>query len=426
MSETEDQFTKSHLRKKKTEAGSDSTSISKIDVLKANGRILVFGSDFEAYHLHFIRGGIQSYFEHADRSISYVNLDIPRMVNYFGKSVGDRLVIIGNFRTREAIEFFLEKNIPFFNLIDTEPKSPLRFDVKFEGEGAIAANYFIEEMNLENLGFVGHTPLLSHQRRLQEFKHEASRSSVGVDLEILQLPVERTQKFFYDLDYENILVRKQQINDFLLKIRKPAGIFCADDMIAFDLCYAAELLGIKVPEEIAILGVGSRDERKEPWARSVSVVQLDHHKFGQTAARLMDEYWKTGEMPKSVRLRPDNIRQSQTTFRRAVGDPLVRKALQRIQKEPSLSVVQLCDELGISRAALDVRFRRAANMTVTKALEMERFIQAKRLIRGRNHYSLEAIASLAGYPSRKVMRRSFYRFTRMNPQQFRESNADDI
>ena len=49
-------------------------------------------------------------------------------------------------------------------------------------------------------------------------------------------------------------------------------------------------MGIRVPEELAILAIGSPDRSKDPWAHVSSIVQLDHHQLGYTAARLLDEF----------------------------------------------------------------------------------------------------------------------------------------
>lgn len=385
--------------------------------LAGDERLLVFESDFSSYHLAFVRAGIERYFERGARSVAYLQMGMADLLELLGPSVRQRLVIVGAIRSRKAIEYFAESGIPCLNLIESEQGPSAQFDVRIEGEGTVAARYFIEEAKCEHLGFIGLTHAISHRRRFREFFNEAALRRVEVHA--IRLLTSDTQKHFWDVPEVQWSGYHDEVRLFLERLPKPAGIFCANDGIALRVFYLAEMMGIRVPKELAILGIGSRDNAKLQWAHVVSVVQLDHQALGYAAARLMDEYIATGKAPKSVRLPPRGISHSQTTYRRTVADPLVSKALMTIQRNPGIDVLALCEEFDLPRAALDLRFRRVTNMTVAKAIEVERFTLAKDFIR-RKGYSLETVASLAGYPNRRGMRRSFYRFTRMSPQQFRD------
>jgi LacI family transcriptional regulator len=385
--------------------------------LKGLEKLLVFDCDYNSYHLGFIRAGVQSYFNQGKRTLSYVHFGTNDLFEFFGASVADRLVSIGCFRSPESLEFFRSRNIPCLNLFEGAHHSPLGFDIHFEDEGVLAAKHFISEMGLSHLGFIGYAAGVKHARRLREFTWEAERS--GLPVKAMHLPITFAQRRFSEVPTEEVQSNGKSIREFLSSIRKPAGIFCTDDNIALRVYYAAELLGIRVPDELAILGVGSRDSAKELWARAVSVVQIDHHRIGYLGAKLLDEFVATDKAPKPVRLKPSGISHSQTTFHRAVSDPVVRKALVLIQQDPSLTVTSICDKLGLGRTTLDSHFRDSANMSLAKAIEIERFNHAMQLIKTHD-YNLESIAALSGYSNSRTMRRSFQRFTRMTPQQFRE------
>jgi LacI family transcriptional regulator len=385
--------------------------------LEGEQKLLVFESDFHSYHLAFIRLGIERYFQTGAHALAFAQMGVADLIELLGPSVRDRLVVVGVLRNSEAVRFFSETGIPCLNLVEFGRDPLVPFDVRIEGEGALAAKYFIEEGRYSNLGFIGHTHAVSHQRRFREFSGESDRRRIKVDT--MWIATSRTQPHFWDIPIHEWTRRKDALRSFLERLPKPAGVFCADDGIALRVFYTAEMMGIRVPEELAILGVGSRDQAKLEWAHVVSVVTLDHQNLGYTAARLMDEFVGSQRTPEPVRLDPSGICHCQTTLRRSVADPLVSRALMRIQDSPAIDVATLSEELQVSRAALDLRFRRITNMTVAKAIEVERFSLAKDLIRRRG-YSLETVASLAGYPNRRGMRRSFYRFTRMSPQQFRE------
>lgn len=385
--------------------------------ISCDGHFLIFATDFSSYHLPFIRSGIQSYFEKGSHQLSYIQMDITELRRLFGKSVNNRIAVIGTLRNPEALTYFKNNNIPCLNLNGDSPDAYLGFDVQFEAEGSEAAKYFLEEMKLENLGFVGFTPSATHLRRLREFQREAKAHRLEVS--VCELEKGTIQAPFYLYSELQLEKRHAQTIDFLSKIPKPAGIFCGDDRLALNFYYTAEMMGFSVPNEIAIMGVSSRSNAKEPWADTVSAVQIDHYRQGYAAAKLMDEFISRRKVPNSVRIKPSGIHHGQTTIRRSAADSLVREAMMLIQRNPEISVNDLAEKFNTSRRIMDIRFQRSTNMTAAKAIEIERFTKAKRLIK-ENEYSLESIAGLAGYPNRRSMRRSFYRFTKMNPQQFRE------
>lgn len=385
--------------------------------LKGQNTLLAFEADFRSYHHEFVRAGIRNYFDGGQRSLSYVEFGVNGLLELFDQPVFERLMVIGFLVSEESRSFFTQRGVPFLNLVEVDYEPELGFDVQFEDEGTIAARHFIEEMKLNHIGFVGYQPAVSHDRRFREFEREAQRHRIPVSS--LRMPVAKHQQRFCEVPEGNISHKRKAIREFLTRIEKPAGIFCVEDLTALQVYYAAELLGFRVPEDVAILGVGSRDNSKPLWARAVSVVQIDHYRLGYAAAKLMDAYHSTGKAPRSVRLAPSGICHSQTTFNRNVSDPVVRKALVLIQQDPSLDATRICEKLNLSRTTLDFHFKDSSNISLAKAIEIERFNHAMQLVKNKK-YSLDAIASLAGYPNSRAMRRSFRRFTHTTPQQFRE------
>lgn len=382
------------------------------------GRLLVFECDFSAYHLAFIRAGIGRYFASGSHAVSYIQLGVVGLIELFGRSVLERMVVIGFIRNRKMMDYLSEHGVPCLSM-EESVNIGLDFRIGFQGEGTLAAEYFLGEGKYENLGFIGKVNSVGHGRRLREYCRVAEAR--GLTVERLEMTAHELPLSFGDQLLENAIQKKDAFRRFLSRIRKPAGILCGNDQIAMHTYYAAESMGIRVPEELAILGVGSRDRLKDNWAHIPSVVELDHEMLGYTAAGLMDKYVATGEIPRSVVLKPWGICHGQTTFRRMVGDSVVQSVLMMIQQDPSLDVPTICGRYDLNRKTLDIRFQRMTNMTIAKAIELERFNRAKQLIR-RNEFSLGAIASMAGYPSRKGMRRSFYNLARMSPREFRNSS----
>jgi LacI family transcriptional regulator len=70
-----------------------------------------------------------------------------------------------------------------------------------------------------------------------------------------------------------------------LKVR-PTAIFAANDIMALGAIYAIQEAGLKVPEDIAIVGYDDRDFAA--WIRpSLTTVRMPSYEMGQAAARLL-------------------------------------------------------------------------------------------------------------------------------------------
>src|SRR5690606_33421579 len=107
------------------------------------------------------------------------------------------------------------------------------------------------------------------------------------------------------LHREQAALRRAELCQLLRGNPRPMGIFCADDRIALNLYYLAQHLGIQVPEEVSILGVGSLQRAEEGGVHSISVVQMDHIRQGFCAAQLMERYLTGTLTEQSIVLRPD-------------------------------------------------------------------------------------------------------------------------
>lgn len=377
---------------------------------------LVFSSDISCYHVAYIQEGISQYFRQGNRSISFFLLGITELEAMYDLRVHP-VGAIGIFDCKESRAFFRERDIPFLHPAGEEEDPEIGFSINFNGEGIKAAKFLIEDLELVNLAYWGLSGVVSHERRLREFQEEAKTN--GLTIQTLmqnRIPMQR----FYE---QQRRVKKQQMRklaDLIKSLRKPAGIFCANDQLALTAKVMAEKLDISVPGELNILGVGTLHQASGGWQESVSVVQLNHQKLGYESARLMDEYMSTGIPPESVCLSPENIIHRYTTLRRSLNDPLVQKAMEHIQDNLSISINQLAHSLQVSRRTLEMRFQAAGGLPVGKTIERERFNRAKYLLKNFRH-SIESIASLSGYSDGRSMRRSFIRFLNITPMNYRRS-----
>ncbi len=386
-----------------------------------HGNFITFETDSTGYHLTAITEGIRDYFRDYRRSSSYVPLGIPEVYDLKQSHTDVNCAVIGWFWSREPHDYLRARNIPYLNLCESDYPTPLGIQIHFNGEGTAAAEYFIRDIGYRSLGCIGPSGAVGAQRRFREFREAAEMHGLVVDSMIMSGP-HHIRPAYCARKY-NKKRNRDALLDYLKRIDKPAGIFCGNDHVALGVFHHARFLGISVPDELCILGVGCFEHAADGEVESISVVQLDHRYQGFLAAKAMDEYLTSGRIPAPVRLKPEGILHRQTSIRRATQDSLVSRAVLIMQDDPGLTVESIAQALGVSRQILAMRFRAAYNMSVSRAVDFERFTRAKSLMRNRR-YSAEALAGLAGYASRQHMRRSFYRFTRMSPTEYRRRCID--
>lgn len=383
-------------------------------------RFLIFEQDSNSYHCRSIHEGIRRYFSEKDREITFINVGFPELEYLIGSHSNESLAILCWLDFEHNVSQIQALGVPYLNLRESSNMSNLGLQIQFEGEGEMAAEFFIEEMGYESLIFVGIAGKFSHQRRFREFQRATEQRHLSLKTYWIHPRDFKFKRGPFNFDRKQMEERYVEFAQLLKSIHQPAGIFCADERIALNLYHYAQHLGIRVPEEVSILGVGSRQRAEAGGTQAISVVQMDHVQQGYFAAQLMEHALTRKDSNKSVTLHSDGIIHRGTTTRRAYSDALVRRVYELIDQDRSITVTELCRRLNASRRTLESRFRTVTNLGIAKAIDYERFHHAKQLLKS-HRYSHQAIAGLAGYRNHKQMIRSFGRFAQMSPKQYAQA-----
>lgn len=381
-------------------------------------RFIIFERDSSAYHCTLIHEGIRQYFNSGKRELTFLPLGLTDLESVLFSRPQEKAAAISWLERPYNLSFFENQDAPYINLIEAEHQSNRGLKISFQGEGVLAADLFIDELKLNSIAYVGMKDLLSHQRRAREYRETAHRKGLTVtELHLDGIMLNDSELCHYSFNRTRLSERHANISHLLKTLPRPAGIFCGNDRIALNLYYYAEQLGIDIPTEVNLLGIGCLQRAEEGGVHFISVVQTDFIKLGYQAAKIMEEFILSGSPPNPTVLKPDGIIHRSTTSRRAVKDSLIHRAFELIDHDRTITVQELSDQLGVSRRSLENRFLTATNLSVGKAIDYERFRAAKQLLRSKQ-YNYEAIASLAGYHNHRQMLRSFDRIAKMSPSQY--------
>ncbi|HCD34148.1 MAG TPA: hypothetical protein DER01_17185, partial [Phycisphaerales bacterium] len=121
---------------------------------------------------------------------------------------------------------------------------------------------------------------------------------------------------------------EKAIEQWLHSLPKPCGILAANDAIALRLSEICRQLEIRIPEEIALLGVDNDDLFCNLANPQLSSVDIPLEQIGYETARLLDQIMQGNKPPdKPILLPPMNVHTRQSTDIKLLDDPQLAQAI---------------------------------------------------------------------------------------------------
>ena len=224
---------------------------------------------------------------------------------------------------------------------------------------------------------------------------------------------------------ENWQQEEPEMIRWVKSLPKPVGLMACNDACGREVLQACAAAGLRVPDEVAVVGVDNDEMMCELSSPPLSSVALDVEKAGYEAASLLDDLMKgKGENGNIVWVRPTHVVVRPSSDVIAQEDPVVARALQLIRDRArhNLGVNDVCEQVGVSRRTLEKRFSRAVNRTILSEIMRCCVERAKRLL-VETELPCHKIAREAGFGSLKTFNRTFSRSAGTTPQNFRHRST---
>lgn len=211
----------------------------------------------------------------------------------------------------------------------------------------------------------------------------------------------------------------------LKELPKPAGILAQSDNRAYRLIEACETAGLRVPEEIAVLGVDNDEYVCEFAQVPISSVDGNRLALGYEGAALLDRLMK-GEKPPAA---PTVVAPIGLTVRKssdilAIGHSDVAKALSFIWEhyQEHIGVEDVLGSSVMSRCGLYRAFEKHVGRTIGEEITRKRIEHARRLL-VESDEKLYQVARLSGFGGPEHFSRAFHRAVGESPLQYRRRNG---
>jgi len=214
---------------------------------------------------------------------------------------------------------------------------------------------------------------------------------------------------------------KKEISKFSL----PLGIFTYHDKMAARICEFCEAIGLSVPEQVAVLGLGNDVNQCDFAPTPLSSLDPNSLEQGRAAAELLNRLMDGGTPPaEPIMIPPAGILTRKSTDVLAMPDIETARGLRYLWEhlgEP-LSVGRVADAVGVSRRKLERHFRTHLHRSVNEELVRKRIERACELLTGTD-LSIKNVARQIGFSTETYFFRIFRRTMGMTPRTYRRANT---
>jgi len=216
-----------------------------------------------------------------------------------------------------------------------------------------------------------------------------------------------------------------EVAAWLSSLPRPAGVLASFDDVARVLLKACRMAKLKVPDDVAVLGIGNDPLICEHTIPQLSSVVPRFEDEGYRAARELQAMMISGRTPqrREVTFGALRIEERKSTARTHQGGALVQRGLAFIAENvlSGITVADVVRHLNVSWRLADLRFREVTGATIQSALVDARLEKVKRRLRDTD-MRISDIAQRCGCDP-GVLRNLFKRRYNMSMRDWRKQNS---
>lgn len=380
---------------------------------------LILLTDFTEAFAHNLLRGILEYSKGREPWVvcrmppSYKQANgIPGVLEWAKKWEVD--AIIAQFDDTDEVELFRQNGI-----IALAQDFKSRFSVipnitsRYKQTGQMAADFFLQK-GFRNFAFYGYKDVVWSEERCMGFRDRIVEKGFGDCF--FEYQKQSLENLWY---YES-----EPVANWIKSLPRPVALMACDDTQGNKIMELCRVLGIKIPEEVAVLGVDNDEIICGLSDPPLSSVNLNIVKGGYEAARLIERLLRDKDaISEDVVIQPVTIVNRLSTDIYATDNPVILTALKYIHQNlvNKISVEDIVRQVPLSRRLLEIRFKQVTGQPIYQYisnLRMERFAQLLLA-------NTEPVADLAvqvGLADAKNLARQFKEWKGCTPVEYRKWN----
>ena len=291
-----------------------------------------------------------------------------------------------------------------------------------------------------------HSPALSARRKnivfIRNSPEEIGRSAANHLLSIgrcksyafvhhqsvMQWSVDRFKSYRDTLCENGFECHELKSPEGIEKLERPVGVFAANDDRGYDVIEFCRANHLRVPEDIAVIGINNDTLVCENCHPRLSSIEPDFEQEGYLAAETLAHMMSASPSPSpstststsTLFVGVKQVVRRESTAELSASGKLVQRALVYIRRNAlkGISVTDVAAHLHVSRRLADLRFRELQGTTIGETIITERLTEVKRLLRETKD-PIDAIAIRCGYENPNYLKNLFKRRFAMTMREFR-------
>ena len=240
------------------------------------------------------------------------------------------------------------------------PGNVVSFINEHAAEGRTAADYFMKR-RYTFFAYIGTAqPTFWSEERIKGYREQLGAK--GFRPIVYPTPSPEAQ-----LDFA---VESRSLVRWLKSLPRPTALFCVHDRRAQQIIATASAAGLKIPQDLAVLGVDNDELLCEMTVPGISSIPVFDHERGREVGRAMDALLDGRDVERVRITQHDVVITRMSSSAEAISDPFVARAVEyacaHLDERPSLPA--LAKAAGCSKTVLNIHARRVLGRTISEEL----------------------------------------------------------
>lgn len=308
--------------------------------------------------------------------------------------------------------------LPIVNISATLPKTPVpRVSCDSRVVGELAADHLIER-GFQQFAYYGLRSVAYSAVRQEGF--DARLAAAGFrSLSLLMPPT-------YRLRSQQWRDQQRKLVHWLNRLPKPVGLFAVTDYRARQALDACRQVGLRVPQQVAVIGVDNEEVICAHVQPRLSSVARNNRQEGYHAAAMLDQLIRRKPLPSLEEvIAPLGVVARESTETVAFQDPRLCDAIDYLNENLSapLGVQELASHVGVSRRWMEYAFREALGQSPYQYIRRRRLKLAQRLLEKDTRVKIYEIARQTGFSSAKQFSMAFSQEFGSSPREYQRTRS---
>ena len=278
------------------------------------------------------------------------------------------------------------------------------------GVATMAAEH-LRELGLQEFAFAGFDRARWSLERADAFCRRVAKMRHCAHMHLIPLNPKETEKGRH----------RKRLIEWLKKLPRPVGIMACNDELALTISQLCHLHDIRLPDEMALIGVDDDELVCQLSNPPLSSVAFATERAGYEAAARLDQIMRgRSRCEDDIPVHATRVMVRASTDVLIVDDEEVVKAMRFIQQNAHrlLRVAEVTEVTFCSQWTLNQRFKRIIGHSILKEVNRQRARYIARLLEETDH-PIERIARDLGYESQAHLALYFRREMGMSPRAYR-------